>query len=261
MKFFTLSLVIVGAVLMVQCSSLRDDIVPVEPSRPLSSEAFTVAIMGDIPYTKRQVNLFYELIKEVNADPSVDLVLHAGDIKGRGDCDDQIYRHRFNLIQEFHKPVIYTIGDNEWTDCHNWENGRYHPLDRLDFLRKVFFANPLESSGSESIPMRSQNNIPGFADYVEHRMVLYKRIVFGTVHVVGSNNGLDPWSGINPEDSFDAPRADRLEEFTARENAAVHWLKEIFQFAHETKSPGIVIFDTGQSAVRSRSSQRRKGWV
>ena len=241
MNIFTLPLVLVTAVLMIQCSSLRDGIVPIESSRPLSSETFSIALMGDIPYTKRQVSLFYELIKEVNADPTVDLVLHAGDIKGRGDCDDQVYRHRFNLIQQFQKPVIYTIGDNEWTDCHNLENGRYHPLDRLDFLRRVFFVNPLESSGGQPIRMRSQSRVPGFEDYVEHRMVLFKRIVFGTVHVVGSNNGLDPWSGIDPDDSFDVPRPDRFEEFTSRENAVIHWLNEIFHYAHETKSPGIVI--------------------
>ena len=241
MNVATFLFLAVTAVVMIQCSPLQNGIIPVEPGRQLSPETFSVALMGDIPYTKRQVSLFQDLIREVNADSTVDLVLHAGDIKGRGACNDQVYRHRFDLFQQFEKPFIYTIGDNEWTDCHNWENGRYHPLDRLHFLRTVFFTNPFESSGGQPIPMQSQSQFAGFETYVEHRMFLHKRIVFSTVHVVGSNNGLAPWSGIDPEDAFDTPRRDRIEEFQARENATIHWLNEIFRFAQEKESPGIVI--------------------
>ncbi|UCE63130.1 MAG: metallophosphoesterase [Nitrospirota bacterium] len=241
MNVGTFGFLVASALVMIQCSPLHNGIIPLEPGRRLSPETFSVALMGDIPYTERQVGLFNELIKEVNADPTVDLVLHAGDIKGRGDCDDQVYLHRFDLIQQFKKPFIFTVGDNEWTDCHDWENGQYHPLDRLHFLRTVFFANPLESSGGNPIPMRSQSSVAGFEAYVEHRMVLHKRIVFGTLHVIGSNNGLAPWSGIDPEDAFDTPRRDRLEEFKAREYAAIQWLNEIFRFAQEKESPGIVI--------------------
>ncbi len=241
MNVATLLLLVTSALGLIQCSPLHNGVVSVKPDRPLSPEAFSVALMGDIPYTSRQVSLFEDLIKEVNADSTVALVLHAGDIKGRGDCNDQVYRHRFNMIQQFEKPFIYSVGDNEWTDCHSWVNGEYHPLERLHFLRTVFFANPLESSGVHPIPMQSQSSLPGFESYVEHRMFLHKQIVFGTVHVVGSNNGLAPWSGIDPEDSFEAPRSDRIEEFQAREKAAVLWLNEIFSFAQETQSPGIVI--------------------
>ncbi len=241
MNLATCPLLVASALVMIQCSPFHNGIDPIKSDRRLSPETFSVALMGDIPYTDRQIDLFKELIQEVNADPTVDLVLHTGDIKGRGDCDDRVYRHRYNLMQQFNKPVIYTVGDNEWTDCHDWENGHYHPLDRLQYLRTIFFPNPLESSGGQPIPMQSQSRVSGFEAYVEHRMVLHKRIVFGTLHVVGSNNGLAPWSGIDPEDAFNTPRGDRVEEFHARENAAIQWLKEIFRFAQEKQSPGIVI--------------------
>ena len=242
MKIVTLLfLIIMSGLGMIQCSPLHDGIVPVAEDRPLSPESFSIALMGDIPYTSRQIDLFEDLIREVNTDSTVDLVLHTGDIKGRGDCDEEVYRHRFSLLQQFNKPVIYTIGDNEWTDCHNWENGEYNPLDRLRFMRTVFFADPLESAGAQPISVRSQSTLPGFETYVEHRMFQHNRIVFGTVHVVGSNNGLTPWSGIDSQDSFDDPRPDRFEEFQARENAAVHWLNEIFGFAEKTNSPGVVL--------------------
>ena len=171
----------------------------------------------------------------------MELVLHAGDIMGSGPCTDRVYRERFDLFQQFHHPFIYTIGDNEWTDCHREENGQYYPLERLDFLRSVFFSNPSRSSGGRPIPVRSQSAIVGFEPFVEHMIFFHNRIVFGTLHVVGSNNGLAPWSGIDPDDAFDHPRRDRLEEFEAREKAATHWLTEIFRVARESESPGIVV--------------------
>lgn len=226
---------------MVQCSPLRDGIVPAGADHRLSPEAFSIALMGDIPYSDRQIGLLEDLIRDVNADPSVELVLHAGDIKGSGPCDDELYRHRFDLFQQFDKPFIYSIGDNEWADCHRADNGRYYPLERLDFLRKVFFANPSRSSGGRPIPLRSQSTVPGFEPFVEHTVFQHKGIVFGTVHVVGSNNDLAPWAGLDPVDTFDRPRRDRLAEFQAREAAAVQWLQEIFRVARETGSPGVVI--------------------
>ena len=259
MKVAILPLLAAAALVLIQCSPMRDGIVPIEPDRNLSPEAFSIALMGDIPYSPRQVQLFGELIREVNADHTVDLVLHAGDIKGSGPCDEQVYRERFDLFQQFNKPFIYTIGDNEWTDCHREENGRYHPLERLDFLRTVFFANPSESSGGQPIPVRSQSAIAGFEPFVEHVVFLHKRIVFGTVHVVGSNNNLAPWSGLDQEDGFDTPRRDRLEEFRAREKATVHWLNEIFRFAKEMNSPGIVILI--QANPRFELDRREEGRV
>lgn len=258
MNLATFPLLLASALVMIQCSPFHSGILPVEPDRRLSSETFSVALMGDIPYTARQIGLFKELIKEVNADPTVDLVLHAGDIKGRGDCDDQVYRDRYDLIQQFNKPFIYTVGDNEWTDCHDWENGQYPPLDRLHYLRTIFFPNPLKSSGAQPIPMQSQSRVAGFKAYVEHRMVLHKRIVFGTLHVVGSNNGLAPWSGIDPEDDFNAPRQDRLEEFKARENAVHHWLNAIFRFAQEKEAPGIVILIQANPLFDSEPSDEER---
>lgn len=230
-----------AALVTIHCSPLRDGIVPAAADRRISPDAFSFALMGDMPYSDRQIELFGKLIKEVNADPTVDLVLHTGDIKGSGRCDDRLYRDRFDLYQKFDKPFIYTIGDNEWADCHREDNGRYDPLERLAFLRTVFFADPTQSIGGQPIPVRSQSAIPGYETFVEHAVFRHKGIVFGTVHVVGSNNDLAPWSGFDPSDSVELPRRDRLQEFQAREAAALGWLTEIFHLARETESPGIVI--------------------
>ena len=152
MKISSQMLVGIVSLVMIQCSPLRDGIVSNDQSRTLSAEAFSIALMGDIPYSNRQTELFEKLIKEVNADPSVDLVLHAGDLKGGGGCDDQLYRDRFDLFEKFDKPFIYTIGDNDWTDCHRKDNGRYHPLERASIPTHDILFNPF------AVPRRPTDN-------------------------------------------------------------------------------------------------------
>ncbi len=261
MKILPLALLVAIALITIQCSPLREGIVVTEQGRSLSRDAFSIALISDIPYSDRQVALLDELIAEVNADPSVSVVMHAGDIKGSAPCDDALYLERFRQFQQFQRAFIFTPGDNEWADCHREDNGHYHPLERLDFVRKVFFANPSQSTGGRPIPVRSQSTVPGFERFVENVVFMEKGIVFGTVHVVGGNNNLRPWSGLDASDSFSEPRPDRLEEFRAREEAAIQWLNEIFRLAHDTESPGVLILIQADPRFGlDRDDKRRAGF-
>ncbi|MGN5477536.1 hypothetical protein ACTMU2_13565 [Cupriavidus basilensis] len=49
----------------------------------------------------------------------------------------------FAAFQQFKPPVIYTPGDNEWTDCHKTkEASSGDPMKELDSVRSLFFARP-----------------------------------------------------------------------------------------------------------------------
>src|SRR5215510_13036424 len=76
------------------------------------------------------------LIDSINADSKVRLVMHVGDIhSGSMPCtgaglnpipataNPGWNQGIFNLFEEFKDPVIYTPGDNEWTDCHKTKQG------------------------------------------------------------------------------------------------------------------------------------------
>ena len=41
-------------------------------------------------------------------------------------------------FDRFEMPLLYTPGDNEWTDCHRPAAGTYNPLERLDAVREAF---------------------------------------------------------------------------------------------------------------------------
>src|SRR5207237_4443893 len=96
----------------------------------------TLAVLGDVPYSSAQLAAFPGWVDQINRAPQVGVVVHLGDIKsGETRCDDSYYRTIAQLFDSFDDPVVYTPGDNEWTDCHHPEDGGYNPLERLARIR------------------------------------------------------------------------------------------------------------------------------
>ena len=203
---------------------------------------FALALIGDMPYGTAREAPFASLVAEINRDNDVDFVMHAGDIKaGSERCDNSLIVHRFDLYQTFQRAFIYTPGDNEWTDCHRMNNGQYSPLERLAFVRSVFFPQVGQTTGGQVKPTRSQAEGGAYPEFVENVMFTKQSVMFATVHVVGSNNGLEPWVGISPTDSCSTPRQDRIAEVERRQAAALAWLDEVFAAAAGSKALFLLI--------------------
>ena len=206
------------------------------------AQPFSFAFIGDMPYGPESLVPFERVMAEIIGDKDVRFVLHAGDVKaGSERCDDALIKSRFVQLQKFRLPLVYTPGDNEWTDCHRAAAGVFNPIERLAFVRKTFFPDPDSTTGGTKMRVIGQSRIPGFGDYVENVWFKQRQVMFATVHVVGSNNGLEPWSGIDPADTAATPRADRLAEFTARQAAALAWLDEIFKQASDCRGVFLVM--------------------
>src|SRR5262245_45547460 len=91
----------------------------------------TIAVYGDSPYgvtaypaggqagDTTELQKSPAFIAAINADPSVSAVIHVGDIhSGKGFCTEAYDNQIASLWQQYEKPLVYTPGDNEWTDCH-----------------------------------------------------------------------------------------------------------------------------------------------
>jgi hypothetical protein len=132
-------------------------------------------------------------------------------------------------FDDFADPLVYTPGDNEWTDCHRPSNGGYNPLERLAKLREVFFDVRGETLGDE-VPIREQSgatleNVLWFQDGAE----------FGVIDVPGSNNSLAPWTGNTD------PTPEQLAESRSRTAADLKWLDAIFAAARADDAAGVVV--------------------
>lgn len=214
-----------------------------------SANPIDYAVIGDVPYGAAAAAQFPALIRGINQDPKVRRAVHVGDTKsGSTTCDDGWSRFIYDSFQSFQDPLIYTPGDNEWTDCHRSNNGNYNPLERLAAIRSLFFAHPGETLGGRGKTVIAQ---PG---YPENVLWMESGVVFVAIHLVGSNNNFLAWTCYTPFDA-DCPNgnapesaamtAAREAEATAREAANRAWLEEAFDAAAELGAVGLVIFSHG----------------
>ena len=191
----------------------------------------TYAVIGDTPYGQPQVDNFPNDVAEINADPDVRLVVHLGDIKnGSSLCDTTYYQQIRADFDQFQDPLVYTPGDNEWTDCHRANNGGYLPIERLGTLRQVFFDRPGWSLGQDPRRLRAQHR-----PHVENARWWQPPVQFATVHVVGSNNDWLPWFGAPTQSP------EQVAEYTARNAADLAWLAETFKSARQRHARAVVL--------------------
>jgi hypothetical protein len=142
--------------------------------------------VGDLPYSEAESGLFANLLEEAAARQPA-FIVHVGDIKGGGQpCTDARNRSVAQLFREQPVPVVYTPGDNEWTDCHRERAGGLDPLARLQSLRRMFFADP-DVLHNAALGLRTVD--PAFP---ENAWFIRDEVLFVVLHVVGSHNGWQP---------------------------------------------------------------------
>lgn len=190
------------------------------------SNKFEFIAFGDMPYRlPADYGRFENLIKQVNQEKPA-FSVHVGDFKsGSTLCSDEYFNKIHAYFETFSQPLIYTPGDNEWTDCNREAAGSYNPLERLSTLRKLFFSNR-QSFGKKKLNLNTQAENPAFSDYVENLSWEYGGIQFATIHLVGSNNNFKA-GGDNTE-------------YNSREKANLAWIEEIYLKAADKK--GLVFF-------------------
>ena len=243
------------------------------PINPNSANVLTLAVYGDSPYgtTPTDTAEFAAtpaFIDSINADPKVSLVIHVGDIhSGKQFCTEAYDRAVFGLWTTFKNPLVYTPGDNEWSDCHKAAEGggtfnktthvidyvldasgnpvdyaKGDPIANLELVRSIFFANPGYTLGGRKKQVLSQAqyfdslNHPADGNYVENVIWEQSKVVFVTINLPGgSNNDTDIWYGVP---TMTGAQAD---EIVARTGADLRWLDQAFALAQNDDAEAVVI--------------------
>jgi len=239
----------------------------------------TLAIYGDSPYFDQafdpappwtvgpppklpgaEFNKTAAFINTINADPSVQEVIFVGDIhSGSEACTKPFDEAIFNFWKAFVRPLIYTPGDNEWSDCSKAkelagldvfgnppDNAGIagapvaNPLAHLSLVRSLFFANQGSTLGQHPMQVISQATAhdpdhPEDAAYVENVMWGQSKTVFVTLNLPGgSNNDTDAWNGTGNTN-------DVTKERDVRTPADVRWLNQAFAMAEADNAHSVVI--------------------
>jgi hypothetical protein len=193
-----------------------------------AADEVTFVAFGDAPYGLPGDDGRFKMLTDQANELRPAFAIHIGDIKnGHSSCADPVLLNVLGLFARFTVPLVYTPGDNEWTDCGRVLAGSFDPGERLRRLRQIFFADGF-SLGQRRLKLERQSENPAFAAYVENAMWAIGGVQFATIHVVGSGN------------NFHHHLPDRG-EFTARNAANMAWLDRAFGRAAETGARAVVI--------------------
>ena len=226
-----------------------------------NAEQFHFIAIGDTAYNAaRDYPVYERLIGAINASNPA-FTIHVGDTWGVKTCTEENHLWVKGWFDKYTHPVIYTPGDNEWTDCRKayvleaysrvvtgqgtaddrkvlgsvrgLDNafagvGYDDTLESLQTIRRVFFGQS-ESMGSVKMPLTRQADESDYKDTVENARWHKDGVTFATVSVPGSQNG------------FVINDARRALEAIERNAANVAWIKATFNAATAADAKAIVI--------------------
>jgi hypothetical protein len=233
----------------------------------------TLAVIGDMPYGANNADTAEftkhpAFISAINADADVSMVLHAGDIhSGKQYCTVDYDVSIFSQWSAFQDPLVYTPGDNEWTDCHKVKEGggtynagtgaidyvldaNNNPVDyasgdpvaNLDLVRSIFFSMPGTTIG-KAMDVHTQAREydpahPTDSRYVENVWYEKSGVLFMTLNIPGgSNNDTDPWYGTS------AMSPSQAQEVANRSAAVLRWINAAFAKAQANGDTAVVILE------------------
>ena len=233
MKLFKLSLIVVLLVTANSCFS----------------ESFRFIAYGDMPYKIPDDYPKYErLIRVINQHEPA-FTIFVGDTKsGSTPCTNEYNETVKNYFKLFKNPLMYSVGDNEWTDCHRPLAGSYDPLERLSNLRETFFADHLSFGRTPIHLVRQADVMKNFSTYVENSYWIKNDFLFVSLHIPGSNNNF-------------GRTLDADDEYFSRNQANLAWIDYCFDLANSQNLMGIILsFQADMFQPKKSSNEANSGF-
>ena len=225
------------------------------------AKPFSFVALGDTAYNLPDDLPRYEkLIDAINKDKP-EFTIHVGDTWGALPCTQENHEWIKGWFNKYDHPVVYTPGDNEWTDCRKpeileaylrivgktatqadyqmigkarqFDNGLAgtsfaDTLQSLDTIRNTFFGEPI-SLGAKTMPVVRQSDVSDYDEMKENVRWMKDEVMFGTAHV--------PGSGMN----FTINDPVRANDAMKRHKAVVEWIKDLFLQAEKEEAKAVVL--------------------
>jgi hypothetical protein len=147
------------------------------------AEPVGFVVLGDAPYRAERRSELHRLIDRIN-ELRPTFSIHVGDAKSGGEpCTDAAYARVAEDLARFEAPVVFTPGDNDWTDCHR-AGGPADTASDLKRLRETLFP-PGANLGRAPMSLLRQS-----AEMPQRRVAAFERpalVVHGDDHLYCSD--------------------------------------------------------------------------
>ena len=216
------------------------------------AQGFTFALIGDLATTRSMSRGLANVHAEISQGAvawrlsSMSAICHARCARAR----TRLLKLRLSQFNALPHPVIFTPGDNDWTDCHDKQGVKGgDPLAALDAAARDVLCGRREPRQAQDAASLARARSPEFAKFRENVRWDIGGVTFVTLHITGSNNNL----GRTPEGDA---------EYAERNAANLAWLQQAFAHAKANNSRAVMIiqqaniFDGLPAARRTSRTSR-----
>lgn len=189
-----------------------------------------------------------QLLDAIARERDMAFIVYDGNIKGPLEpCRDRIYDARHDLLDASRTPLVLIPGQHDWADCGQAQAGGYDPVERLDFVRQLFFGDS-NSLGSAPFALARESEVARFRPFRENVRWRAQGVAFVGLNAPGPNNHYLTAGGRNGE-------------FEDRTVANGFWLEHAAESARRSGERALVIFLEGDPDFARYERRDRFAWL
>ena len=217
---------------------------------PLTSltSSLTFAIASNALDKPADETALQHMLDAIGREKNTSFVIYDGNLKGETEpCRDSLYTTRQQIFDTSRKPVILLPGGNDWASCGLAHAGRYDPVERLDFIRQLFFGDST-SLGQTPMNVIRESDVARFRPFRENVRWQANGVAFIGLNAPAPNNHYLTAGGRNGE-------------FEDRVIANGFWLEHAVETARRSEMRAVVVILQGDPDFARYERRDRFAWL
>jgi hypothetical protein len=189
-----------------------------------------------------------QMLDVIGRDHDISFIVYDGNVKGGAEpCRDSIYESRHDLLDASRTPIVLLLGQHDWSDCNSAHAGGYDPVERLDFVRQLFFPDA-NSLGQSPLTLARESDVARFRTYREIVRWQDQGVAFIGLNAPSPNNYYLTAGGRNGE-------------FEDRAVATSFWIEHAAETARRSEMRALVIVLQGDPDFGRYERRERFAWL
>lgn len=206
------------------------------------------AIASDVVNKPADEATLQQMLDAIGRDRNTSFIVYDGNLKSEAEpCRDTLYNTRQQIFDSSRKPVVLLPGGNDWASCNISQAGSYDPVERLDFIRQLFFGDS-NSLGQTPISVIRESDVARFRPFRENVRWQANGIAFIGLNAPAPNNHYSTAGGRNGE-------------FEDRSVANAFWLEHAVETARRADMRAVVVILQGDPDFARYERRDRFAWL
>lgn len=213
-----------------------------------NNDTLTFAVIADALTRPADEAPVRQMLDAIGRDRDIAFIVYDGNVKGSAEaCRDSVYQSRRDLLDASRAPLVLLLGQHDWADCGLAHTGAYDPVERLDFVRQLFFPDA-NSLGQEPLTLSRESDVARFRPFREIVRWQAQGVALIGLNAPGPNNHYLTAGGRNGE-------------FEDRAVATTFWLEHAAESARRSGMRALVIVLQGDPDFARYERRDRFAWL